>query len=260
MRREEERKVDNMSEINSFSDYANPYDTTPDYSVLFGSSTGGASSTGNVLGDYTAIQNGSYKKLMKAYYAQQKETESGESAASLTMTKSYADDLKKSVTALMDNSLWEKKTIKKKDEETGEEVEVVDYDRDAIAKALDDFVSAYNKLVEKTGESDTRDVLREAVWMTGKVSASSALLEKVGISITEGNKLEIDKDKLAKADINDLKTLFTGANSMADYLSQKAGKISTAAAAATGSKTYTSSGSYSNVVSQLVSGKVDEEV
>ncbi|MCH5264508.1 MAG: hypothetical protein J1F02_01310 [Lachnospiraceae bacterium] len=248
-----------MSEINNFSDYANPWDSTPDYSALFGSVGGSSSSgAGNVLGDYTAIRNGSYKKLLKAYYAQQKTSESGDSSANLTLTKGYAEDLKKSVETLMDSSLWEKKKIKKKDEETGEEIEVEDYDRDAIAKAVENFANAYNKLVEKTGESDTKDILREAVWMTGKVGASSKLLEKVGITVTAGNKLEIDKDKLNSADINDLKTLFTGHNSMAAQIAKKAGNIINAAARANG--TYTKTGTYSNVLSQLASDKVDKEV
>ena len=60
-----------MSEINSFSDYASKYNTNMDYSSLFG---GGAPYIDNGMGginvsDYAMIKNGSYGKLMKAYYA-----------------------------------------------------------------------------------------------------------------------------------------------------------------------------------------------
>lgn len=41
--------------------------------------------------------------------------------------RSSADSLKKSADALNTSSLWEKKKIKKKDEETGEETGVEDY-------------------------------------------------------------------------------------------------------------------------------------
>lgn len=51
------------------------------------------------------------------------------------LMRSSADSLKKSVDALNNDALWEKKKIKKKDEETGEEIEVEDYDWDAITKA-----------------------------------------------------------------------------------------------------------------------------
>lgn len=59
-----------MSEINSFSDYASKYNTNMDYSSLFG---GGAPYIDNGMGginvsDYAMIKNGSYGKLMKAYY------------------------------------------------------------------------------------------------------------------------------------------------------------------------------------------------
>ena len=61
-----------------------------------------------------------------------------------------------------------------------------------------------------------------------------------------------------KADINTLKTIFTGHNSFANKISMKANSISNAAAWATG--TYKSNGTYSNTLSELVKGKVDEDV
>ena len=51
---------------------------------------------------------------------------------SITLMKTSADSLKKSADALNDASLWEKKKIKKKDEKTGEETEVEDYDLSLI--------------------------------------------------------------------------------------------------------------------------------
>ena len=63
----------------------------------------------------------------------------------LTLMKTSADSLKKSADALNDSSLWEKKKIKKKDEKTGEEIEVEDYDWDKITKAVKSFgYSPYN--------------------------------------------------------------------------------------------------------------------
>lgn len=59
-----------MSEIKSFSDYTSKYNSNVDFSALF-SGTSDSSSVGNtnMLSDYAAIKNGSYRKLMKAYYA-----------------------------------------------------------------------------------------------------------------------------------------------------------------------------------------------
>ena len=59
----------------------------------------------------------------------------------------------------MTASLWEKKKIKKKDEKTGEEIAVEDYDWDKITKAVKSFVEDYNDVVKEAGESNTKDVL-----------------------------------------------------------------------------------------------------
>ena len=74
----------------------------------------------------------------------------------LTLMKTSADSLKKSADALNDSSLWEKKKIKKKDEKTGEEIEVEDYDWDKITKAVKSFVEDYNDVVKEAGKSNTK--------------------------------------------------------------------------------------------------------
>lgn len=77
------------------------------------------------------------------------------------------------------------------------------------------FIDDYNDVVKEAGESNTKDVLRNASWMTGMTDKTSHLLSKIGITIGKGNKLELDEDELKKADISSLKTVFTGYNSFA---------------------------------------------
>ncbi len=272
-----------MSRINDFSDfndYASKYNTNFDYSALFG---GGAPSIESGIGginvsDYAMIKNGSYGKLMKAYYAKQDadSLQTGDSSKSLTLMRSSADSLKKSAEALSDASLWEKKKIKKKDEETGEETEVEDYDWDAITKAVKTFVADYNSVVEQAGNSETKNVLRNALWMTEITEKAGNLLSKAGITIGAGNKLEFDEDALKKTttlgesgieldNISTLKSLFTGYGSFADKIAQKAQGISRAAAnaaakaSAVGSA-YTKNGAYSDTLSKLFSSTIDEKV
>ena len=250
-----------MSEINSFSDYASKYNTNTDYSYLFGGTHTPVTSGGFSLTVYASIKNGSYGKLVKAYYAKQdaeKAASSGDSVQKSTMMKTGADALKKSADALNNDELWEKKKINKKDEKTGEEVEVEDYDWDAITKAVKSFVEDYNDVVEQAGNSNSKDVLRNAVWMTGITEANENMLSKIGITVGKGNKMELDEDMLKKADISSLKTLFTGHNSYANKVSMKASSLSNAAARSSG--TYKSNGTYNNALSELVSSKVDKEV
>ncbi|MBR6475011.1 MAG: flagellar filament capping protein FliD [Lachnospiraceae bacterium] len=91
--------------------------------------------------------------------------------------------------------------------------------------------------------------------MTKTTFVSEGMLAKVGITIGSGNKLELDEDKLKEADISTLKTLFTGHNSYADKIVSKGNAIAMAASNAGG--TYTSSGTYSSALSQVVSSKID---
>ena len=250
-----------MPEINSFSDYASKYNTNVDYLFLFGGTQAASTSGSFSLSDYAAIKNGSYGKLLKAYYAKQdaeKTASGGETVQKATLMKTGADALKKSADALNNDELWEKKKIKKKDEKTGEEIEVEDYDWDAITKAMKSFVEDYNDVIKQAGDSNSKDVLRNAVWLTGITESNENMLSKIGITVGKGNQMELDEEALKKADINTLKTLFTGHNSFADKVSMKANSISHAAARYTG--TYKSNGTYNNALSELVSKKVDEEV
>lgn len=251
----------------SYNDYINTYtnyDTGYDVSALFSGASN--QSSGNMLADYASIKNGSYGKLLKAYYARQKAqsaSETEDSAQKLTLMRSSADSLKKSADALNNASLWEKKKTTKKDEETGEETEVEDYDWDAITKAVKSFITNYNALVTQAGDFDNKNILRNAAWMEGTTNTYEKLLANVGISIGTGNKLELDENALKNADISTIKSLFTGNGSLADKISQKANTLSNVAASAAvraNGVPYTSNGSYSDTLSKLYSSTVDEKI
>lgn len=230
-----------------------------DYTSLFSGMS--SSGTGLDLTDYAAIKNGSYGKLMKAYYKNQSDTkaaQSGDSKQTTTLLKSGADALQKSAAALMEDSLWEKKLVKKKDEKTGEETEVEDYDWEAITKAVDTFVEDYNNILSKAADSDDKNVLRNAARMTSVSTEMANLLDEVGIKIGSDNKLSVDSEKLKSASIGTLKTLFTGMHSFGDKIMQKATAIARAVSGT--NNTYTNNATYSDTLSKLVSGKVDEEI
>ncbi len=214
-------------------------------SMGFGTSnnTGSAFS----LTDYMGIKNGSYGKLLKAYYKKQ---DAEETAAvdetekkQLSMLKSSADSLKNATLELMDEDLFEKKT----NEETGEE----EYDWDAITKAVKDFASKYNSVVESAGNSDDNNVLKHGVWLTQSTASNTNLLAKAGISIGGDNKLSVDEKALKEANINTLKTLFTGVNSFADNVVRKASQIGSAAVngVSTSGSAYTNTAGYDNLSS-----------
>lgn len=250
-----------MSEINNFNNYAREYNSNIDFTSLFGNASDTSSAgNSNLLTDYASIKNGSYGKLMKAYYAErdiEKSSGKGDTSQRLTLMRSSADSLKKSADVLNNSSLWEKKKFKEKDEATGEEIEVEDYDWDAITKSVKIFIEDYNDVVDKAADSKTKNVLRNAAWMTGMTNKNRNILAKIGITIS-GDKLKLDEDTLKKAEISSLKTVFTGYNSYISKISQKTTEISNTANRATA--TYTSGGVYSDILSSQVSSKVDKEV
>ncbi|MBD5531169.1 MAG: hypothetical protein HDQ98_03045 [Lachnospiraceae bacterium] len=131
--------------MSTISEYASS--TYQDYSYLFSntSSNGGgnsflaclgASGDGFSLADYASIKNGSYRKLLKAYYkkADADSSSGGDTKQNLTLMQSSANALSQSAQSLMNESLWKKKTTTVTDEKTGEKTTKNDYDWDTIIK------------------------------------------------------------------------------------------------------------------------------
>lgn len=220
---------------------------------FFGTSSSNSTSGSNLLSDYGLIRSGAYKKLMNAYYgnkssssnAVDSETEQAEKKEKLTLRsiKSGAEELYSSAQALKKTKLFEG-TLNK---ETGE----TEYNREEIKKLVSSFVEDYNATIEAVGDADTTSVLRKTVFMIGDVKANDGLLEDVGISIGEDNKLKLDETKLSEANMSTLKSIFTGAHSVADKVMSKASEIGRLSGAAinriNGAVSYTSAGDYKNL-------------
>ena len=221
-----------------------------DYSFLFGSlgsSSGSSASNLNFLSDYTAIKNGSYGKLMKAYYSPEpskeisslsqtkKASTTASTAADDTKTlaevQSTTDSLKESADALLakgKNSLF-------KDEDVN----------DKLYSAVSKFVDNYNSVLKTSDSVNSTSVLNRMQGLTSATSANKNLLEKVGITINKDNTLSIDKDTFMKADFNTVKNVFNGNGSYGYRVSAQASFINFAADnEATKANTYTNNGTY----------------
>ena len=171
--------------------------------VLFSSLNSGRTNTSTMFGtsdllginysDYATIRNGSYTKLMKAYYKKAASDDSSSSSVSaatstskdsskaLANIESAADDLKKVSETLRtngDKSLFTKKQTTDKDGKVSYE-----YDTDKIYKAVSDFVDSYNKMLKEGGDSNTNSILRSTKSMVNLTKANSNMLSKVGITI-----------------------------------------------------------------------------
>lgn len=242
-----------MSNINLNTTYFGV--SSDNVSTLFGSlSKSSTSSTASMLSDYASIRNGSYGKLIKSYYAK---TESGVSGSTddtttgttgLTSQRDAAKALKESAT-----DLWEqdKDSVFNKTSITNEDgTKSLGYDMDSIYKAVSKFAEDYNNTVSAAGNSNTGSILNTGSNMTSLTKALSNSLKKVGITVGVDNKLTVDETAFKKADINNIKSLFSGTGSYAYQVSTSASQMANSATsqmAKLNGSLYTSSGSYTDL-------------
>ena len=216
-----------------------------DVSFLFSSLGSGAAGVGgsNFLSDYASIKNGSYAKLMKAYYSETandsvktiaKNNKSVSKAMTSKESKKYAevqkdtDALKESADALLGKSLFEKKDITVTDE-NGVESTTRDYDRNAIYNAVNSFVNNYNSVIKSTGETDNDTVDRRVASMKNGTASYEKALSRIGIEVNTDGTLSLDKDTFMKADVSKVKSLFNGSGSYGYQVSSQASMINYAA-------------------------------
>lgn len=224
----------------------------------------------NFLGDYISIKNGTYAKLMKAYYNTKSDDDSVKSIAkqsvsnrknanalskdetnAYTKVQSATDDLKESADALLEKgtkSVFRKKDITTTDE-NGVESTKYDYDVDAIYSAVNSFVKDYNNVIKATSSSDvtSTSIASRVSHMQNTTKLNEKALAEIGITINKDNTLSIDKDTFKNADMKKVENLFNGTGSYGYSVSASASMINFSAdqvlAKAT---TYTGDGTYGN--------------
>ncbi len=213
-------------------------DSTSFISNYFGTSSKDKASSNSEIGNYAMIRSGAYKKLLNAYYDKKNTTASSTKAMEaekqakigLNDTKTDATTLNKAATKLKNTDFS---------------------NSDTVAKNVQSFVDAYNNSIDTTSEVDTKSILRKTLWMIGDTKASSNLLKDVGITIGSDNKLSLNKETLKAADTATIKTLFSGTNSFADKVANKASDLvnlsNNALKASSTANIYTNSGDYSSI-------------
>lgn len=82
------------------------------------------------------------------------------------------------------------------------------YDTDAIYKAVDKFVSSYNTMIDRGGDSENERVLKTTLSAVQNTKKTRTALNSIGIMIGSDNKLSIDADKFKAADMDTVKSLF----------------------------------------------------
>lgn len=246
--------------------------TRTDYSYLFSSLNQNNNSSNSLAGltslltDYSSIKTGSYGKLLKAYYAeegnselksltQKKDTTSDmvtkEDAKKLNKVQTATDTLKESADALMETgskSLFKQKDITTKDA-NGVETTEKGYDTAAIYKAVSAFAEDYNAVLDAANTADNSTVTNRINTMNNNTMANAKALNKLGITVGEDGKLSVDKDTFMKADMGSAKSLFNGTGSYGYQVSAQAALINfSAEREASKAATYTVNGNYNSTL------------
>ena len=174
------------------------------FSSSAGSGLGGLASN-TLLSDYASIKNGSYGRMLKAYYAKQTKAMEEENDTT-SKNSSSAKAAQKSASAL--NNL-----------------EYTEENKDKIYDSVSSFVKDYNSMIKNASNSSVSAVSNQANTMNNTTYANYKMLAKAGITMNADRTLSIDEKTFKKANMSTLKTLFKGSNSFADQVSNRASQI-----------------------------------
>lgn len=223
-----------------------------DYSYLFqsiSSSKGNSSAVNlNFLSDYASIKNGSYKKLMRAYFDEGRKTNlpdktdkinnmSLDSGKTIANVQKVTDQLKASADKLLEkgeNSVFSEDKVTEK-----------------TFEAVSSFLKDYNDTLSSMEKVNSTSILEKTLNMTGVTSSNKNLLNSIGITIEEDNSLKIEKETFMSADISTVKNLLHSTGSFAYQISAQASFINFAADhEGMKANTYGNSGKYNNPYTQ----------
>lgn len=194
-------------------------------SSLFGSSS--STNFYSMMSEMSMIKSGSYKKLLKSYYAKQNSngTSSAQTGSSsenildkLIREKMYPtvseeaetansnlasglSSLKTSVSTLQNSNTY-------KDTKNGSTAEA------KVASALKSYVADYNNVVTNSKKSTLSNKTAYVANMMSSTAKHSDALAEIGITIKRDGTLYLDEKKLNNADISTVQGLFSPDNIM----------------------------------------------
>lgn len=239
-------------------------------SSLFSSMSAGGSSFTSLLGEYNQIRNGTYGRLLKAYYKKYNADGTTKSASTDTTkntnkvkTSSDTVDTAKNLNTVADAatslqtaatklaavktgtaSLYAKKTIVDTNED-GTTSTRSDYDYDTLVKSVQSFVSAYNETLDSAGKVASSSVQQKTKWLTQVTDQYRDELAGVGISVDKDGRLALNEETFRGKDMTELQDFFEGTDSVVGKLARKASSLAGAAElqATRAASAYTATGS-----------------
>lgn len=241
--------------------------TGTDYSSLFSSM---GSSSSNWLADYATIKNGSYGKLMKAYYAEAKSSSSGTTS---TGKKSNSSNVLDKILEEKRNPKVSKEAQKANAELTTglsylkNSVSTLQSDKtytdtangqsatDKVVSAMKAYVANYNDVVTAAKNSTLANKTAYVANVMSSSAANADKLAEIGITVNSNGTLDLNEAKLKEAGVSKVQDMFSSKNIMS-YGSTVASRLQFAGAA---SSTAADSTTSSTAASSAASLKADSK-
>lgn len=225
-------------------------DGSQDYSYLFQNlSSSGSMGNLNFLSDYASIKNGSYGKLMKAYYGPVQNAGSSTGGAKAStyniLEKMEAEkrnpkvskDVKEANSKLTSGLSTLKNSLSTlQNDATYTDTENGKSAADKVVSAVKSFVSNYNDVVTASKGSTLTSQTAYVANMMSATAANSDQLAEIGIRVNAKGTLEINEAKLKGADISKVQELFSSEDVMS-YGSRLASRVQFAGSAGSTSST-----------------------
>ncbi len=197
-------------------------------SYLFQGLSGGGYSNLNFLSDYMSIKNGSYGKLMRAYYNGSNSSYSYGSSSSSTKTGGMLErileekrnpkvskDTQEANANLTSGITTLKKTVSTlQNAGTYKASEDGTSAAEKVVSAVKDFVSQYNDVVTAAKNSTLTGKTSHVAAMMRSSSENADKLKELGITVDSSGLLELNEKALKSADISKVEELFSRDNIM----------------------------------------------
>lgn len=166
---------------------------------------------------YRAAGDGDAVTSSKAKYA------GSSSSASTSGTSSTKDKDKDKIvtdtsTAAAANSLY--KSI----ENLGA-TNITNDNKENVYKAFSAFVKDYNELIKNTDKSANSNVVNQASYLKSLINSNKSTFSKMGVTVNSDKSLSIDETKFKDADMSSVKSLFDGAYSVAEKMTDRVNSI-----------------------------------
>lgn len=189
---------------------------------------GNTNSYSNFLSDYASIRNGSYRRLLKAYYGTRNSsgttsTGAGSSTSNIldqileerkhpkiTQETSEANSKLASGIPTLTNTV---KALQNDTTYTASEDGKTSA-RDKVVSALKNYVTEYNEVVSAAKKSTLSNKTSYIASMMKSTSANADKLKEIGITVNGNGTLQFVEGQAKKADISKVQDLFSSKNSM----------------------------------------------